>query len=271
MDLRSVRGAPRTAGVLAVCLVLAVVAVALNLPVPVRTLLGLPGVLLAPGYAWLTAATRTGSPVQTSTGLVLAVVLSVAMLPFVGITLHAVGLPVSPVSMGIGLLMATLPPTIWVLRPSGADVPLTNGWFPALWSRPWRTALLALSVGVFVGAVAWGASWQERVDSGPYSELTYAGALADVGGPIPVGRGETVALPVQLERSDGRPWAGTVTVTVDGHGQVSRPVDAGAGQVVPLQVAAPSSPGLHDVVVTAVREDTGETLDLTLRLRVGQP
>jgi hypothetical protein len=29
--------------------------------------------------------------------------------------------------------------------------------------------------------------------------------------------------------------------------------------------------GLHDVVVTAVPEDTGETLDLTLRLRVGQP
>jgi hypothetical protein len=266
------RGAPRTAGVLAACLALAVVAVALNLPVPVRTLLGLPGVLLAPGYAWLTvAAARIGDAVQTPTRLVLAVVLSVAMLPLVGVTLHAVGLPVSPVSMGIGLLIATLPPTIWALRFSRADVPPTNGWFRGLRSRPGGTALVALSVGVFVAAVAWGASWQEPVDSGPFSELSYAGALQDIDGPMPVGPAEMVTLPVQLERSDGRPWAGTVTVAVDGRRQVSHPVHGDAGQVVPLQVTAPSSVGLHDVVVTAVPEDPGETLELTLRLRVGQP
>jgi hypothetical protein len=270
--MRTGQGAARTAGVLAACLVLAVAAVAMDLPVPVRTLLGLPGMLLAPGYAWLTvAAARIGDAVQTPTRLVLAVVLSVAMLPLVGVTLHAVGLPVSPLSMGVGLLIATLPPTIWALRFSRADVPPTNGWFRGLRSRPGGTALVALSVGVFVAAVAWGASWQEPVDSGPFSELSYAGVLQDVDGPMPVAPGETVTLPVQLERSDGRPWAGAVTVAVEGDRQVSRPVRANAGSIVSLQVTAPSSVGLHDVVVTAVREDTGETLDLTLRLRVGQP
>jgi hypothetical protein len=270
--MRTGQGAARTAGVLAACLVLAVAAVAMDLPVPVRTLLGLPGMLLAPGYAWLTvAAARTGGSLQTATGLVLAGVLSVAMLPLVGVTLHAVGLRVSPMSMGIGLLIVTLPPTIWALRFSRGDVPRTNGWFRGLWLRPWRAALLALSVGVFVAAVAWGASWQERVDSGPFSQLIYAGALEDVDGPMTVGPGETVALPVQLGRSDGHPWTGTVTVAVQGDRQVSRPVRADAGSIVRLQVTAPSSVGLHDVVVTAVPEDTGETLDLTLRLRVGQP
>ncbi len=165
------------------------------------------------------------------------------------------------------------PPTCWVLlaRPADgrAEVSVPP---PAVWRQgARRLAPEVLAVGVFAAVVAWAASWQERPDSGPYAQLGYAGALADVTGPVDVAPGEPVPLPVQLERSDGQPWSGLVTVSVDGQAQDTQTVRVAAGDVVPLQATAPTGPGLHDATVNAVSDDTGEELSLTLRLQVGGP
>ncbi len=259
---------------LSLCLLLAVAATALGLPAAVRTPLALPGVLVAPGYAWLSVArSRTGQPARTLTAFSLAVVSSLALTVLVGIAVGAVGAPVSPVGVGVGLLLVTLPPTCWVLlaRPADgrADVSVPP---PAAWRQAARRlAPGVLAVGVFAAVVGWAASWQERPDSGPYAQLGYAGALADVTGPVDVAPGEPVPLPVQLERSDGQPWSGLVTVSVDGQAQDTQTVRVAAGDVVPLQATAPTGPGLHDATVNAVSDDTGEELSLTLRLQVGGP
>jgi hypothetical protein len=264
--------AVRTAGLLAGCLSLAVLATALDLPTVVRILLGVPGVLLAPGYAWLTvAAHRTGSAARTSTEWVLAAVFSLGALPLVGVTVHVVGLPVTPESIGLGLLVITLPPTIWALHSSQVRL-VPDDWRPHIGRRTlMRATPVALSVLAFLAAVAWGASWQERVDSGPFTELGYAGPLEDVSGPVVVRPGQTVDLPVDLARSDGDPWSGTFRVSVDGLQQVREPARVDPGEVVRLTATAPSAAGLHDVLVTAVADDTGEELTLTLPLRVIQP
>ncbi|WP_448638569.1 hypothetical protein [Geodermatophilus sp. URMC 63] len=260
--------------VLTLCLLLAVAATALGLPAVVRTPPALPGVLLAPGYAWLSLARwRTGQPARTATALALALVLSLGLLPLVGVAVGAVGLPVSPVTVGAGLLLLTLPPTGWVLLAQPAHpaarvvVPPRASWRPA--AR--RLLPTALALAVFAGAVGWAASWQERPDSGPYTGLAYVGELADLTGPVDVRPGEQVPLPVRLERSDGQPWTGLLTVSVDGRAQDARTVRLTAGDVVTLQAGAPGDPGLHDATVNAVDDRTGEELSLTLRLQVGEP
>jgi hypothetical protein len=256
-----------TLGLLVGCLLLAVPATAMGLPTVIRVLVGVPGLLLAPGFAWLSTAARTaGTPARTLTGLVLAGVLSLAALALTGVAVYAAGLPVTPMRVAVGLVVVTLPPAVWCLRPGGrtADVRRTA---PGRRRRR-RGLLVVLSVGLFVAAVAWGASWQARVDSGPFDELSYAGELAHLDGPVDVQSGEVMSLPVTLGRSDGQPWAGSLSVTVDGQPQQTRSVDVPAGQVVTLQVTAPAAAGLHDVVVTGVREATSTPLLLTLRLQV---
>lgn len=249
------------------CLLLAVAATALGLPAAVRTPLALPGVLLAPGYAWLSVArARTGEPARTPVALVLAVVLSLALTVLVGIGVGAVGAPVSPANTGVGLLLVTLPPTFWVLLAGGPAVAVPSP--AARRSGARRLAPTVLAIGVFAAVVAWAASWQERPDSGPYTQLAYTGALADLTGPVDVRSGEPVALPVQLERSDGQPWSGLLTVSVGGRAHDTRTVRVDPGDVVPLQATAPTDAGLHDVTVNAVGDETGEELSLTLRLRV---
>jgi hypothetical protein len=268
-SLRTWRGAERTAGLLTVCLLLSVLATAVGLPAVIRVFLGVPGVMLAPGYAWLTVAVaRTGRPFRTLTEWVLAGVLSLAALPLVGVTINAVGLPVTPVSIGIGLLVVTLPPTVRVLHSSPARGMTRDGRLEVGRRDLRRAAPVVLSVAVFVAAVAWGASWQDRVDSGPYAQLGYVGRLQHLEGPVYARPGEKVRIPVQLERSDGRPWSGTLTVFVDGQQQDSRPARVDAGDVVPLRATTPPEPGLHDVLVSAIADGTGEELTLDLRLRV---
>jgi hypothetical protein len=270
--LRTWRGAERTAGLLTACLVLAVLASALGVPAVIRVFLGVPGVLLAPGYAWMTvAAARTGRPVTTLTDWVLAGVLSVGALPLVGVTVNAVGLPVTPVSIGIGLLLLTVPPTALALRSSPPDISSRGGPLETGRRHAPRPAIIVSSIAVFVAAVAWGASWQERPDTGPYDQLGYAGPLENLEGPVEVRPRETVDLPVRIERSDGHPWSGTLNVFVDGQREDSLRAQADAGEVVSLEVAAPSAAGLHDVLVEAVEDGTGEELNLNLRLRVNQP
>lgn len=277
-DLHTPQRAASAPGVLSLCLtlclLLAVAATALGLPAAVRTPLALPGVLLAPGYAWLSLARwRTGQPARTATALALAFVLSLGLLPLVGVSVGAVGAPVSPVNVGIGLLLLTFPPTAWVLlaQPPHPGARVVVPPLPSWWLAARRLAPTVLAVGVFAAVVAWAASWQERPDSGPYAQLGYAGELADLTGPVDVRSGEPITLPVQLQRSDGQPWSGLVTVSVDGRAQDAQDVHVAADDVVPLQATAPGEPGLYDATVNAVSEETGEELSLTLRLQVGQP
>ncbi len=259
---------------LTACLLLAVAATALGLPAVVRTPLALPGVLLAPGYAWLSLARwRTGQPARTPPALVLALVLSLALLPLVGVSVGAVGAPVSPVNVGLGLLVLTLPPTAWVLlvQPAHPGARVAVPPLPSWQRAARRLAPTVLTVGVFAAVVAWSASWQERPDSGPYAQLAYAGELADLTGPVDVRPEEPITLPVQLARSDGQPWSGLVTVAVDGRAQDAQTVRVAADDVVSLQATAPREPGQREATVNAVSDETGEELSLTLRLQVGEP
>lgn len=254
------------------CLVVTVLATLLEAPVVVRVPVAVPGVLLAPGQAWLTVLSRRPDTRRyTLMSTTLAAVLSLAALPLVGVLLNSVGVLVTPVSLGLGLLALTLPATILVLRASrmAEERVAVDAERPEPSHRTMtRHVLQAASVALFVAAVAWGASWQHIVDTGPFAQLSYAGDLTHLSGPLVVRPSQPVTVPLQLTTSDGQPWVGTITLRVDTKVELTRAVRLESKDVVPIVVSSPREQGLHDVTTMATRDGTGEVLILTLRLRV---
>jgi hypothetical protein len=250
----------------------AVVLTATGAPAAVRAPLALVGILFAPGASILSLLdARVRDRLGRILSGVLAVVLSLALIPPVGVTVAAIGQPVTAVNVGLGLVVVTLAAhAVSGLRGAGPD-PGQEGARPAR-TRPalsWGGLAPVFGVAAFAVALVIGASWQHQVDTGPYTEWSYAGALARLSGPLSVAPGARVPVPLQVRTTSGADWSGRITLYVDERQQSVVTTRVPSGHVVTLELAAPAARGLHSARFSAVQSSGGDAIDLTLRLEVG--
>jgi hypothetical protein len=257
--------------VLVACLILATLAGALDAPSGVRAPLTVLGVLLAPGWVWLAALGRRQDGVATA---VLAAALSLAATCLTGVGLNALGLPVTGVAVAVGLLVLTLPAVAFIGDGATAPAPVLRG--RAITRRRISRAVpVAVAAALFVGAVAWGASWMHLVDTGAYARLNYGGPLAQLSGPVTVRPSAAVTVPLQVTTSNGKPWAGVLEVREGGRVLSRATVRLRSGAVARATFRAPAAPGLRQLTISATPDAVtakvahlGSGLGLTLRVRV---
>jgi len=244
------------------CLALAVLAGAAGAPSFVRAPLTVVGVLLAPGWVWSALLRPTEEPVALAA---LSVVLSIAETVVVGVLVNALGIPVTGIAVGCGLLVVSAPPLVLGRREG------TVAW-------RWRPSFAGLAVvvggAVFITALGLTASRMHIVDQGPYARINYTGKLAQLSGPVVASASSPLSVPLRLTTSTGEPWAGEIVVRDGPTTLVRRPVRVPSGAETTVSIPPQRTPGLRPLTITATPDAATATagfstpLSLTLRLRV---
>jgi hypothetical protein len=212
------------------CLVLNValcIAAAADMPAAISLPLAIPVLLFAPGMAWSIASANDDLERDLGTWLALSIGLSVSLDILVGLVVYVLGIPITALSMSIGLLVVDLP----LLAITGTTA-LPRGIASA---RP-KATLMALSwivvslIGVALAAVA-------------ITNSSHAASAHNFGGYTvfavgPPSRTPTDRLRVEITNHEGRALSYVLT---SGSGPVQRLPARTRGLSAPIHLAAGAS------------------------------